>query len=213
MLLALDTATAVGSAALLEMDRVVAACYFDIGLMHSRRIFVAIDQMIQDTSCGMDQIDVVGVSIGPGSYTGLRIGLGAAKGFCLTGKRSLIAVSTLETLAARLPYARHPVCALLDARNERVYTALYDTTAGYPTELSPPRAGNLAEVLEERAGQATIFTGDGAWVYRGIALCQTSTFHSCSARCGRLGWTSLAEIGSWRTGGYSGLRAGILAAT
>jgi tRNA threonylcarbamoyladenosine biosynthesis protein TsaB len=166
MLLALDTATAVGSAALLEMERVVAACYFDIGLMHSRRIFVAIDQMIQDAACDMDQIDVVGVSIGPGSYTGLRIGLGAAKGFCLTGKRSLIAVSTLETLAARLPYARHPVCALLDARNERVYTALYDTTAGYPTELSPPRAGNLAEVLEERAGQATIFTGDGAWVYR-----------------------------------------------
>ena len=166
MLLALDTATAVGSIALLDEQRVVAARYFDIGLMHSRGIFVALDQMLQDAACAMDQIDAVGVSSGPGSYTGLRIGLGAAKGFCLTADRSLVAVSTLETLAARLPYARHPVCALLDARNERVYTALYDTTAGYPTELSPPKAGNLAELLEERAEEATIFTGDGAWVHR-----------------------------------------------
>lgn len=166
MLLALDTATAVGSVALLDTDRVVTARYFDIGLTHSRSIFVAIDQMIQEVACEVDCIDAVGVSIGPGSYTGLRIGLGAAKGLCVTGERSLVAVSTLETLAARLPYARYPVCTLLDARNERVYTALYDTTTGYPEMLSSPRAGNLAEVVEELGGQETIFTGDGAWVYR-----------------------------------------------
>lgn len=166
MLLALDTATAVGSVALIDTERVIAARYFDIGLTHSRYIFVALEQMLQDTACSMEQVTAVGVSIGPGSYTGLRIGLGAAKGFCLSGERPLVGVSTLETLAARLPFARHPVCSLLDARNERVYTALYDTGSGHPAQLSAPKAGTLTEVLEARTGQATIFTGDGAWVYR-----------------------------------------------
>lgn len=165
LILAFDTATPAGSVALVAEARVLVSRYFDVGLQHHQRLFVEVEEALKVAGCGFDQVQAVAVTIGPGSFTGLRLGLGAAKGFCLARELPLVTVSTLEVLAARLPYARHPVCSMLDARKGEVYAALYDTGDGRPLLLEEARAIDPRALLAERAGIPTLFTGDGALAY------------------------------------------------
>ena len=196
MILALDTATPVGSVALYSSKGTVVNRYFNLGLQHSQRLFVEIEAALDTAGVGIEQLQAVAVSIGPGSFTGLRIGLSAAKGLCVAGDKALVAVSTLETLAARLPFARFPVCAILDARKREVYTALYDTADGVPVEQIGPRAIAPAQLAEERAGQPTIYTGDGAEVYRDLFGQQTLLAPPPCARpdAGTIGWLALSKL-------------------
>ena len=203
LILALETATPVGSVALVSEERSVAGSHFDIGLQHSQRLFVEIERILSAASCAVSDLSAVAVSIGPGSFTGLRIGLSAAKGLCLAGETALVTVSTLAALAARIPYARHPVCPVLDARRDEVYTALYDTSAGRPEALTPPRAIAPALLLEERAGETTIFLGDGAVRYRDLlggsphALYPPS--HCARPEAGTVGWLALDRFRAGET--------------
>ncbi|MEE3258058.1 MAG: tRNA (adenosine(37)-N6)-threonylcarbamoyltransferase complex dimerization subunit type 1 TsaB [Candidatus Latescibacterota bacterium] len=196
VILALDTATPVGSVALCAAEGLVVSRYFDVGLQHSQRLFVEIEAALEAAGADVGGLRAVAVSIGPGSFTGLRIGLSAAKGLCLAADKPLVAVSTLETLAARLPFARLPVCTVLDARKREVYTALYDTTAGAPVELAPPRAIAPAQLAEQRAGQPTIYTGDGAEVYRDLWGSEALLAPPSCARpdAGTIGWLALAKL-------------------
>ena len=161
-ILALDTATQAGSVALINQGKTVQSRYFDSGRQHSQRLFIEIEGVLEASGCPLPSLEAIAVSIGPGSFTGLRIGLSAAKGLCLGSGVDLVAVSTLDAVAARLPFARCPVCVILDARKTEVYSALYDMSAGDPRPLSAPRVLALAEILENREGQETIFIGDGA---------------------------------------------------
>ena len=196
MILALDTATPVGSVALYADKGQVINRYFNVGLQHSQRLFVEIEAALSVANVGMEALQAIAVSIGPGSFTGLRIALSAAKGLCLAADKVLVTVSTLETLAARLPFACLPVCAVLDARKREVYTALYDTTAGAPVELAPPRAIAPAQLAEQRAGQPTIYTGDGAEVYRDLWGSEALLAPPSCARpdAGTIGWLALAKL-------------------
>ena len=166
LVLAFDTATPVASVALLDEDRVIASRYFDIGNQHSPKLFVEMSQLFEISGRNWGELDAVATTTGPGSFTGLRIGLSAAKGICLARRTQLVGISTLEALAARLPYARLPVWALLDARRGQVYAALYETKNGYPEALSEPRALAPETLVEELAGTEILFTGRGASAYR-----------------------------------------------
>jgi len=135
---------------------------FDAAREHSRRLFGEIDGALADADRERSQIRAVAVTTGPGSFTGLRIGLSAAKGLCMGLGARLIPLSTLEVLAARLPFCQTPVCALLDARREEVYGAVYDTSNGVPRELHPPCAGEPEQLLARWGLQDVLFTGDGA---------------------------------------------------
>ena len=159
--LAFDTATPVGSVALMEDERLLASRYFDAGLHHSQHLFVELDGILRVAGREPAEVGAVAVTIGPGSFTGLRIGLSAAKGFCLAHGAALVPVPTLEVLAARLPYCRAPVLALLDARRGEVYAGLYDTADGAPRPLQGPRAGELESILSDWATEAVVCTGDG----------------------------------------------------
>lgn len=161
MLLALDTATPAGSVAVEESGRILSLRTFDAARGHSRRLFGEIDAALADAGRERSQIDGVAVTTGPGSFTGLRIGLSAAKGLCMGLGVGLIPVSTLESLAARLPFCRMPVCTLLDARRGEVYGAAYDTSAGAPCELQPPCVGELECLLARWGFGDVLFTGDG----------------------------------------------------
>ena len=136
-ILALDTATPVGSVALCAAEGIVVSRYFDVGLQHSQRLFNEVEAALEAADMDVEGVRAIAVAIGPGSFTGLRIGLSAAKGLCLAAGKDLVTVSTLEALAARLPFARLPVSAVLDARKREVYAALYDTATGVPVELVP----------------------------------------------------------------------------
>jgi tRNA threonylcarbamoyladenosine biosynthesis protein TsaB len=161
LMLALDTATAAGSVALLDEQRVRVSRYFDVGLQHSHLLFAELEQVLSLGACRAADLDGVAVTIGPGSFTGLRIGLSAAKGLCLAGASSLVAVPTLEALASQVLYAAHPVCALIGASRGEVYAAVYDTRSGRPCTQRPARAMTPETLVGERAGAETIFVGDG----------------------------------------------------
>jgi len=198
LVLAFDTATPVGSVALVDEEKILVSRYFDIGLEHSQRLFVEIDEALATADRTFAAVDAVVVTRGPGSFTGLRIGMSAAKGLCLARNLALVTVSTLEALAARLPYARYPVCTMLNARKGQVYTALYDTGAGYPQLISPPRAVDPAVVLAERDGVPTVFTGDGVNAYSELVVqyAQAIRAPDCCARpeAGSVGWLGLRKF-------------------
>jgi len=162
LLLALDTATPAGSVALLEDERLLAARYFDAGLHHSECLFVEMASAFKAAGREPAAVEAVAVTIGPGSFTGLRIGLSAAKGFCLALDAALVPVPTLEVLAARLPFSRLPVLALLDARRGEVYAGLYDTAGGPPQRLQGPRADELPAIFADWVSGPVVCTGDGA---------------------------------------------------
>ena len=207
MILALDTATPVGSVALCAADGLVVSRYFDVGLQHSQRLFVEIEAALEVAGTVVGELAAVAISIGPGSFTGLRIGLGAAKGLCLAADKPLVAVSTLETLAARLPFSRLPVCAVLAARKKEVYAALYDTASGVPVELAVPRAVDPALLAEERAGQQPLYTGDGAEAYRDLWSEDALLAPAFCARpdAGTLGWLALSKLAEGATADLTAL--------
>ena len=197
-ILALDTATEVRSVALCTLKGIVVSRYFDVGLQHSQRLFREVKAALEAAGMEVGAVRAIAVAIGPGSFTGLRIGLSAAKGLCLAAAKDLVTVSTLEALAARLPFARLPVCTVLDARRREVYAALYDTATGVPVELTPPRAIAPAQLAQERADAATIYTGNGATAYRALlanhSAAQFAPLPCARPDAGTIGWLAWSKL-------------------
>lgn len=124
-LLALETSTPAGGAALLDGGRLVGESRLNIALTHSERLMAVVDRLLQDCGWEARHLDALAVSIGPGSFTGLRVGVATAKGLALALDLPAAPVPTLDALAATLPFADAPVCPLLDARKGEVYVSLY----------------------------------------------------------------------------------------
>jgi tRNA threonylcarbamoyladenosine biosynthesis protein TsaB len=123
--LAIETSTLAGSVALLEEGRPVGEISLDVALTHSERLMAMIDRLLQDCRSPLGDLRGLAVSVGPGSFTGLRVGIATVKGLALALDLPVAPVPTLDALAARLPFADAPVCPLLDARKGEVYLSLY----------------------------------------------------------------------------------------
>ena len=123
--LAVETATLAGSAALLEGGQVIGQSLLDIALTHSERLMAMVDRLLQDCGWDIADVDALAVSIGPGSFTGLRVGIATVKGLAMAHGLPVAPVPTLDALACNLPFADAPVCPLLDARKGEVYLSLY----------------------------------------------------------------------------------------
>jgi tRNA threonylcarbamoyladenosine biosynthesis protein TsaB len=156
-----------GSVALVEGGKALAEYSLDIPATHSRRLLLQIDQVRRDVGVEWPQLAGVAVSLGPGSFTGLRIGLSMAKGLALAHSLPLLGVSTLDGLARQLtaPVGTR-ICALLDARKREVYAALYECNAEGLPERSGPDLVLAPEDLVERLAGPIILVGDGAVAYR-----------------------------------------------
>lgn len=191
LVLAIDTAAHSGSVALLEKERILGARYFDTGLEHSRRLFVEIDDLLVRSERQAGALDAVAVSIGPGSYTGLRIGLSAAKGLCLGSGAALVTISTLDATAAGLPYCAHTVCAALSVRSGEVCWALYDTADGHPRALSAPRLDAAREALEQLPPRPLILCGEGAVAFDDLV----QDFPHCQRAPGPIGTPRACYVG------------------
>ena len=124
-ILALETATLAGGAALLDGDTVIAETRSNIALTHSERVLAAVDRVLRDARWTVRDLEGLAVSIGPGSFTGLRVGLATVKGLGFALSLPVAGVPTLDALAATLPFADAPVAPLLDARKGEVYLSLY----------------------------------------------------------------------------------------
>jgi tRNA threonylcarbamoyladenosine biosynthesis protein TsaB len=123
--LAVETSTLAGGAALLDGGLVVGEYTLDVSLTHSERLMGAVDRLLSDAGWTVRDLEGLAVSVGPGSFTGLRIGLSTVKGLALALAIPVAAVPTLDALAALLPFAALPVCPVLDARKREVYASLY----------------------------------------------------------------------------------------
>jgi tRNA threonylcarbamoyladenosine biosynthesis protein TsaB len=158
--LALETSTLAGSVALCEDGRVVGLSLLDVALTHSERLMAMIHRLIDDCRWRIDRVEGLAVSIGPGSFTGLRVGAATAKGLALALAVPIAPVPTLDVLAANVPFADAPVCPILDARKREVYLAVYRWDGGAMARQSnymalPP------EAAVDRLPDAAILLGDG----------------------------------------------------
>ena len=164
-ILAVDTSAVCASVAVTEDGRIRAQSSTNAGLTHSRTLLPMIDALLQNSETPLDSIDCFACSVGPGSFTGIRIGIAAIKGLCDgTGKKA-IAVSTLEGLARNLAGQNVLACAVMDARCNQVYTALFDVCGDKVTRLTEDDAlqiADLGEKLKAFTQKPIVFVGDGA---------------------------------------------------
>lgn len=163
--LGIDTSTPCGSIGLIEGEQVLCEYSINRKLSHSERVLKAIDRVLEDSGIPIGDVEGFAISRGPGSFTGLRIGVSVAKGLALaTGKR-VAGVSTLAALAQNGRYSPHLICPLLDARKGEVYAALYRRTEKNElTTLAPEMAIKPIDLLERIEGEA-LFLGDGVYTY------------------------------------------------
>lgn len=164
--LALETSTMMGSVAIMEEGGLIAEYRLNIKTAHSERLMRTINEVLKGSGLDLKDIDGFAISIGPGSFTGLRIGLSTVKGLHYTTKRPIVAISTLEALAWNIPFSRHHVCPMLDARKKEVYTALYHyEEEGVLLRLIEEQVASPEKILAE-IKDSTVFLGDGANIYR-----------------------------------------------
>jgi len=124
-LLGVESATLSGGVALLDGDRLLGEITLNIAITHSERLMSAVDRLLADCGLAPADLDGLAVSVGPGSFTGLRVGIATVKALAMALDLPVAAVPTLDALASRLPFADAAVCPILDARKGEVYLSLY----------------------------------------------------------------------------------------
>lgn len=167
IVLGIETSTTTAGVAVVDGQRVMAEHRFDVGSTHAERLMPAILQTLGAANIGFEDVKGIAVSIGPGSFTGLRIGLSTAKGLSLARGIPVVAVPSLEGLAYHLPFCQHLICPILDAKRHEVYTAMFRTTTGVPERVTDFRAMTPGTLLAE-IDEPTVFLGNGVPVYRGL---------------------------------------------
>lgn len=167
-LLAIDTSTTASSAAVLVDGNLAAEFLVNSGNISSSGILRCVDLAMECAGLPIDEVDVFGVSLGPGSFTGLRVGLATVKGLALATGKPVVGFSSLAMLAMNLPHATHQVCPMLDARKNEVYAAIYRCGA-LPEPLVADCVLAPADFLEHVSGP-TLFLGSGALRYRELII-------------------------------------------
>lgn len=164
MILAFETSAKAASVALLENGKLLGESYQNTGLTHSQTLLQMAEDLLK--TCGKTASDVTSVAVaaGPGSFTGVRIGVAAAKGFAWGGELPCVGVSTLEAMARNLGVWQGYVVPTMDARRSQTYTAIFRAEGGNLTRLEEDQAISYAELGEKiKIFQEPIFlVGDGA---------------------------------------------------
>ena len=166
-LLAIDASGIAGSVAYIKDNRLVGEYYICDKLTHSQTIMPMLEEMKALLNIQLEEIDAVAVTSGPGSFTGLRIGVTAAKALALALNVPIVGVPTLDTMAHAMVYTERLICPIMDARRNQVYTALYKWEADTLKRLTEHMAVDIEEYiigLKDRE-EKIIFLGDGVSVY------------------------------------------------
>lgn len=164
-ILAIDTASEVASAAVVEDETLLGEYILNHKMTHSQKIMPMIENILQNLELDVKDIDVFAVANGPGSFTGLRIGVAAIKGLAHAVNKPVVGISTLAGLAYNLPWAEHIIVPIMDARRNNVYTASYIWDEGF-REIGEPEAISIEECIDSCSNFLdTIFVGDGVKVY------------------------------------------------
>jgi tRNA threonylcarbamoyladenosine biosynthesis protein TsaB len=171
-ILSIDTATRKAAVALVDERKTRYEVMIDSDFKHSRTLLEMVDSALGKTGTGWEQVAAIAVTSGPGSFTGLRIGMATAKGLALAVGKPIIGVPTLDALAYNVGWAAPLICPALNARKGEVYSAFYRGGGEVPQRLTPDLAcspGELAEkargLLQEMQIGEIMFLGDGIQEY------------------------------------------------
>lgn len=163
-ILAIDTSATAASAALCDENKIIGEFFINTKLTHSRTLMPMAESLLANTNVQTSDITAVAVNCGPGSFTGVRIGVAAAKGLAFADDLPCIEVSTLESLAYNVQSANGIICPVMDARCSQVYNALFKCDGVKPERLCEDRALSIVELSDELKGynERIILVGDGA---------------------------------------------------
>ena len=162
LLLSFETSAKAGSVALTENGVLLGESYQNTGLTHSQTLMCMAESMLQQCGKTPQQVDAVAVAAGPGSFTGVRIGVAAAKGFAWGKRIPCYGTSTLESMALNLGVYEGTVCAVMDARRNQVYNALFKAEKGVLTRICDDRAISIEELKAELPDGPVYLVGDGS---------------------------------------------------
>ena len=164
MLLAFETSAKAASVALFEGNNLLGEQYQNTGLTHSQTLLVMAENLLSQCGKKPSQVEAVAVAGGPGSFTGVRIGVAAAKGFAWGGELPIYGVSTLEAMALGLGIWEGFVCPVMDARRSQVYNALFYANQGKLERLCEDRAISLEDLKKEvkNLSKPVFLVGDGS---------------------------------------------------
>ena len=162
LILALESSAKAASVALMEGEKLIAQYSQCSGLTHSRTLLPMVDDMLKNTENTIAGVDLIAVAHGPGSFTGIRIGVSTVKGLAWAADKMCVGVSTLEAMAWHGVSAVGLICPVMDARRSQVYNALFEMTYGKPQRLCDDRAIAIEELAEEIRGKNAFLVGDGA---------------------------------------------------
>lgn len=164
LILAFESSAKAASVALCRDGHLVSQYSQCSGLTHSRTLLPMAEDMLKNAELTLRDVDLIAVAHGPGSFTGIRIGVSTVKGLAWAGDKPCVGVSTLEAMAWHGLAAGGVVCPVMDARRSQVYNALFEIKDGRPQRLCPDRPIALAELAEDvKKLDAPVFlVGDGA---------------------------------------------------
>lgn len=162
LIFGVDTCSAAATSAIFDGEKLLAQTVINHKKTHSQKIMPQIENLFSLSELSLNDIDAFAAAVGPGSFTGVRIGVATVKGMAQALDKPCIPVSTLEALAYPLSCFSGIVCPILDARRGQVYNALFENGE----RICDDRALALSELLEELNGKAVIFCGDGVAPYR-----------------------------------------------
>jgi len=164
LILAFETSAKAASVALLEGDKLLSESYQNTGMTHSQTLMVMAEDMLKQCGKTAKDVDAVAVAEGPGSFTGVRIGVAAAKGFAWGREIPCYGVSTLEAMAQSLGIYDGYICPVMDARRSQVYNALFEADRGEITRIREDRAISLDDLAEDvkKLEKPVFLVGDGS---------------------------------------------------
>ena len=166
-ILALDSSALVASVAVVEDDNLLGEYTVNYKKTHSQTLLPMLDEVAKMIELDLSEIDVIAVSAGPGSFTGLRIGSATAKGMALALDKPIVSVPTVDAMAYNLWGAQDVICPLMDARRQQTYTGLYRFRENALMTLENQCAAGIDEIVDKinHLGEPVIFLGDGVPVF------------------------------------------------
>lgn len=163
-ILALESSATAASAALCQDEALVAQTFLHTGLTHSQTLLPMVRDLLGACALTPEEVDLIAVAAGPGSFTGLRIGVATAKGLAWAAEKPCAGCSTLAAMAWNLAGFSGQVCAAMDARRHQIYNARFQVDGAAPRRLTPDRAIALEDLVAELQGTQIpqLVVGDGA---------------------------------------------------
>lgn len=163
-ILAVDTSATAASVAVAEENKLIGEFSINTALTHSQTLMPMVDELLKNTGLSVNNIDAVAVNAGPGSFTGVRIGVAAVKGIAFPKNLPCVSVSTLESMAYNMLGNDCIVCSVMDARCSQVYNALFRVKGCTVTRMTDDRALSLTDLKNElrNINEKVVLVGDGA---------------------------------------------------